>query len=61
MKTENHNGVFNHVKYAFPKKPTYYFHADDDFREDKEWGKEKTNKVNTTNASLASATSLVAV
>ena len=26
-------------------KHTYYFHADDDFREDRDWGKAKTTKI----------------
>lgn len=41
MKTKAKNQVSTATKYAFSKKPTYYFHADEDFREDREWGKEK--------------------
>lgn len=41
MKIKANNQEFGTAKYASPKKPMYYFHADEDFREDREWGKEK--------------------
>jgi len=41
MKIKTDTRGFNPVKYSFPKKPVYYFHADEDFREDREWGKNK--------------------
>ena len=41
MKNKANNQDFSTARYASPKKPMYYFHADEDFREDREWGKEK--------------------
>ena len=41
METTTKTQAQNKIKYAFPKKPMCYFHADEDFREDWDWGKEK--------------------
>ena len=41
MKTKFDHREAHAAKYAFPKKPMYYFHADEDFREDREWGRDK--------------------
>ena len=41
MKIKANDQEFSTARYASPKKPMYYFHADEDFREDREWGKEK--------------------
>jgi hypothetical protein len=44
METTTKKPAQNKIKYAFSKKPVYYFHADEDFREDWDWGKEKTQE-----------------
>lgn len=41
MKTRADHHQPQATKYSFPKKPVYYFHADEDFREDREWGRDK--------------------
>lgn len=41
MKTKADKHEHHATKYSFPKKPIYYFHADEDFREDREWGRDK--------------------
>lgn len=41
MKTRADHHEPHATKYSFPKKPVYYFHADEDFREDREWGRDK--------------------
>lgn len=41
MKTKANHHDPHATKYSFPKKPVYYFHADEDFREDRDWGRDK--------------------
>lgn len=55
MKIKTNNQEFSTVKYAFPKKPTHYFHADEDFREDREWGKDKSRELPVTKISASNA------
>ena len=55
MKTKTDNYQFNPAKYAFPKKPMYYFHADEDFREDTEWGKDNRSDLSTASLTTSGA------
>ena len=55
MKTKANNHGLNPGKYSFSKKPVYYFHADEDFREDREWGKEKSKERAVRNSSMSQA------
>lgn len=49
---ENYNSKINNaakqtVSYAGSNKKGYYFHPDEDFREDWEWSKRETESLNT--------------
>ncbi|WP_169472390.1 hypothetical protein [Pedobacter hiemivivus] len=46
MKTKPNEGKrHNFPKTSVSGNPSYYFHADEDFKEDWEWGKEKTSSL----------------
>ena len=60
METTTNNTAQKSKKYAFPKKPSHYFHADEDFREDWDWGKEKSNQYPTRSTAISQAANLVA-
>jgi len=44
MKTKTKETKFN-FQSSLHGKRDYYFHADEDFREDREWGKKKSSVV----------------
>jgi hypothetical protein len=45
MKTKTKEEIKFNFQSSLHGKRDYYFHADEDFREDREWGKTKSNTV----------------
>jgi hypothetical protein len=45
MKTKTKEKIKFNFQSSLHGKRDYYFHADEDFREDREWGKTKSNTV----------------
>lgn len=57
MKTKHKEfGRFN-IQGPVKGKRDYYFHADEDFREDRNWGKNKTMNESKPNSELSSTSS----
>lgn len=61
MKTKADNYDSHATKHTFPKKPTYYFHADEDFREDREWGRDKSADLSQVKPAMSRMTNNVTV
>lgn len=45
MKTKTKEDIKFNIQSSLHGKRDYYFHADEDFREDREWGKTKSDTV----------------